>query len=617
MGIRLIAELSRDVIARIDATGQIAFISPSARRALGFEPTELVGTPALDLIHPEDRDMHRDAFCELLASGTSELPAIVVRACRNDGGCVHLETVCHAVRDPSGTLVELQVAGRDVTERVEAEIALQASKASLRAVLEALLEPCVVHDRGQILTANRAFLDLLGWDSVEALKKLRAIELVHPEDREVVAALIKGSLRNRRTPEHRLLHRSGEAIPVEVTGAPYPFDGTIAALAIVHDLRERKRLDAELAAAERMASLGRLASAVGHEINNPLTYVLGMIDVLRRDLAGLATNTPAAAPLIERAEYAREGALRVRDIVRDLKALSPANEGPPGAIDLHRVLDLAAGTAAHEINHRARLICDYGSIAPVSGSEGRLIQVFVNLLVNAAQAIPEGDVASNDIRVVTRMADTSRVMVEVFDTGRGFGTDEAPRLFEPYFTTKAGTGIGLGLSIAHRIVSSFGGTIVAEARSPRGAVFRVTLPVHPGVPETRALETGSPVMAQPAARVLFADDEILIRNLAQPALEPFAVTVVASGREVIELLARGERFDAIICDLHMPDVGGVDVFEWIVAHKPELADRFAFMTGGAFTERARHFVTTSRLPHLDKPFELEKLRELIGSMVER
>ncbi len=614
------AERSGYLLSCLDPNGTLTFVSSSSLQILGYQPEELVGKPGIDLIHPDDQDVQRASFAALAATSASELPPITARVTRKDGTWTDLETVAYVVRDASGAIVEIQAAGREITSRVEAERALEASNANFRAVLEALPEPAVVHYRGKILTANRAFVALLGWDTFDQLGselKTGGLKIVHPDDRPIVTAWLDSTLQNRRTPEHRLVHRNGDVIPVEVTGVPFPFDGVVAALAIVHDLRERKRIDAELAAADRMATLGRLASGVGHEINNPLTYVLGALELLRRDIPSLAKGPIEAERLLERVEQAVDGAVRVRDIVRDLKALSSALEGPRDAVDLHRVLDLAVATAAHEIDHRARLVRDDGEIALVSGSEGRLVQVFVNLLVNAAQAISDGEVDANEIHLVTRMAGESRVTVEVSDTGHGFAPGDAARLFEPFFTTKSGGGTGLGLSIAHRIVGSFGGTIAAEPRSPRGACFRVTLTAYRGEAPRVAEAPVAVASAGPRARVLFADDEPFIRGFAGTALDPHEVVTAASGREAIDLLKRGDHFDAIVCDLQMPDLGGVDVYEWIVTARPELADRIVFMTGGAFTDRAQQFLGRTSCPCVDKPFDLAQLNALVGAIVRK
>ncbi len=296
------------------------------------------------------------------------------------------------------------------------------SESQLRALLDALPEPVVVHERGRIVTANAAFAVLLAIESVDDLVGRFALELVHPDDLELVKTRLDSTLKNRRTPEHRLVDRRGRAIPVEVTGVPFPYGDRVLALAIVHDLRERKRIEAELAAAERLASLGRIASAVGHEINNPLTYLIGALELLRADLAALGAR---GEEVVSRVDIARDGAERIRDIVGDLKALSSPSEGIVAAVDLHRVLETAIATTTHEIAHRAQLVREYGQLQTVSGVERRLVQVFVNLLINAAQSIRDGDVASHEIRVATRMLDATHAMVEVTDSGRGLPADSA------------------------------------------------------------------------------------------------------------------------------------------------------------------------------------------------
>jgi PAS domain S-box-containing protein len=478
---------------------------------------------------------------------------------------------------------------------------------ALRAVLDLLPQPCVVHLRGTVLFANRAHQQLLGWTTLDDLVGRDALECVHPDDRDYVRARVASTAQNRRTAEHRLVSGAGEAIPVEVSGIPFPFEGAVASLALVHDLRERKRVDAELAAAERLASLGRLASAVGHEINNPLTYVLGSLALLERELAG-------QPDLRARVDAALEGATRVRDIVRDLRAMSSPCDVPAGPVDLRRVLDRAVATAMHEIEHRARLVRDDVELPPVAGSEGRLIQVFVNLLVNAAHAIPDGAALDNEIRVVTRVQGEDRVVVEVSDTGHGIAAGDRERLFEPFFTTKSGTGSGLGLSIVHRIVMQSGGTIEAEPCEPRGACFRVTLRAEPRAPEPAVLSPGRGVPRR-RGRVLFIDDEPQIRLLARDILAPHDVVTATSGRDAIELLASRE-FDAIVCDLQMPDLGGVDVYDWLLARRPDLAHRIVFTTGGAFTDRAHDFIATSSLPHLEKPFDIERMRAVVDALLD-
>src|SRR6185312_16265526 len=257
-------------------------------------------------------------------------------------------------------------------------------------------------------------------------------------------------------------------VPVEVTVVPVLWRSTPAMLAVYRDLRERKRLEAQLITADRMVSLGRLAATVGHEINNPLAYVLSSLTLIEREMTKLEGGGTLA--MRELLVSVKEGAERIRLVADDLRMFSRERTQTHGAVDLVRLLDRAASMAAHEVRHRARLVQDYGELPAVSGSEARLGQVFLNLLVNAAQAIPEGDVASNEVRIEGRATDG-------VDTGVGIEPDVAQRIFEPFFTTKPAGGTGLGLSISQHIVSSLGGTLELVSSRPGETRFRVVLPL--------------------------------------------------------------------------------------------------------------------------------------------
>jgi PAS domain S-box-containing protein len=603
---RVMAESSYDIISTIDAQGVTRYVSPSVRRVLGYEPEELVGRQGFGMSHPDEREDRKERYFRLVKSG-SPTPLLVTRVRRRDGSYAHLESTSYAVRDAEGRLIEVHSSARDVTARVEAELALVRAQQSFRELLFALPDPVVVHCEDRLLFVNPAFVALLGFDREEELLGKSPLELVHPDDRMYVAERIGADPRMKKTREHRLLGRDGKAIDVQIIALPVLFEDTIARVAFAHDRRQQKRIEDELALSERLASLGRLASAVGHEINNPLTYVLSSLELLARDLE-------EQEELAARVSVAREGAERVRDIVRDMRSLSMGErETVSNGCDLRRVLEVASATAAHEIRHRARLHLDLSGSIPVAGLEGRLIQVFVNLLVNAAQAIPEGNVEDNEIRVSVRRHEAT-VMVEVSDTGVGISAHDAARIFEPFFTTKTSGGTGLGLAIVQRIVASVGGTIAAEPRSPRGSTFRVTLPLYEGL-ETTPSAPPPPEKVE-RARVLIADDEPLICRMAKQLLEDHDVVAVESGRRAIDLLQRGDTFDAIVCDLQMTELGGVDVYEWVIARRPELERRLAFMTGGAFTPRAQSFLDASKRPCLEKPFDSRELCDLVARLIE-
>ncbi len=383
---------------------------------------------------------------------------------------------------------------------------------------------------------------------------------------------------------------------------------------------ERTDMQERLLIADRMSSLGTLAAGVAHEINNPLAATMANVNFAIEDLDKLvadARQNPSAAWLVARAEAIRgslsdslDSANRVRDIVRDLRVFSRADEEATGSVDIHQVLESSIRMAWNEIRHRARLVKDYGVVGRVHGNEGRLGQVFLNLLVNAAQAIAEGQHEANAIRIVTRQDGPDAVVVDVTDTGCGMDDVTIARIFDPFFTTKPiGQGTGLGLAICHRIVSGFGGRLDVNSTVGRGTTFSVRLRTDDGPPVVRSVP---PVGTTRRGRILVVDDEVplggIIRRMLSPEHEVLAVT---SAREALDLLAQGERFDVILCDLMMPDVTGMDFHSVVSRRDPALAGCFVFMTGGAFSPRAREFLDGGARLVIEKPFDATALKAVI------
>jgi signal transduction histidine kinase len=383
------------------------------------------------------------------------------------------------------------------------------------------------------------------------------------------------------------------------------------------DLRvEKKKIQEQLLISERMASVGQLAASVAHEINNPLAILVSNLEFASEQVNGFKANAPGAegigalaAPLRD----AQEAAERVRLIVRDLKVFSRSEDAETrGPVDIRSALESAIRMTSNEVRHRARLTRDYGDVAPVNGNESRLGQVFLNLIVNAAQAIPEGDAANNEIKIVTRMDTSDRVAIEFHDTGAGIAAEVLPHIFDAFFTTKAtAVGTGLGLAICHRIVAEHNGEISVKSRKGSGTVFRIVLrAANREAAEPPAAP--SEILATPAGRVLVVDDEqMLCRAIERILSADHHVTTAASAREALARLAGGERFDLILCDLMMPEMTGMDLYDELQQSMPDQAARFIFMSGGAFTDNSRAFL--ARLPNdaIDKPFKGAGLRQVV------
>jgi PAS domain S-box-containing protein len=387
------------------------------------------------------------------------------------------------------------------------------------------------------------------------------------------------------------------------------------AIATARDISAKKQTEAQLIVSDRMASVGTLAAGVAHEINNPLAAVLANLELAQREVARLAQHTHVGE-LGELVHEAREAADRVRQIVRDLRVFSRSEEEQLGAVDVRAVLDSTLRIAWNEIRHRARLVRDFQDVPPVLGNESRLGQVFVNLLVNAAQAIPEGLAETNQITVRTRVRD-DRVAVDVVDTGTGMSPAVLHRLFTPFFTTKpVGVGTGLGLSICQRIVTAMGGEIRVDSAPGQGSSFSVLLPFAPAGRAPASAEAPARVRQGRRGRVLVIDDEALIALAVRRMLaDEHHVETVGRAEDALARLRAGERYDVILCDLMMPQVTGMDLHATLAREIPELTDRMIFMTGGAFTLRARQFLDGIPNPRIEKPFDAQLLRALVDGLV--
>jgi PAS domain S-box-containing protein len=394
-------------------------------------------------------------------------------------------------------------------------------------------------------------------------------------------------------------------------------DRVVGAVVVARDVTDRKQTEMQLMVSDRMASVGTLAAGVAHEINNPLASVIANLDMALADVAQLGETTELPAELADEIRDARHAADRVRQIVRDLKIFSRAEEDSRGPVDVEHVLDSTLRMAWNELRHRAKVVKSYGGVRPVDANDSRLGQVFLNLIVNAVHALPERNYAHNEIRLKTELQPGNRVLVTISDTGNGIPAEIQQRLFTPFFTTKpAGVGTGLGLAISHRIVASFGGTLTFESEVGKGTSFFVSLPVARGESSQVKLPTLAPVTSVRRGKVLVVDDEETIAMTMKRSLSgQHDVTTLTSARAAIELLASGQRYDVILCDLMMPEVTGMELYADTQRIDGDQAKKIVFVTGGAFTIAAREFLDVVPNRRLEKPFDLRTLRELVSELL--
>lgn len=402
-------------------------------------------------------------------------------------------------------------------------------------------------------------------------------------------------------------------------------DRVTGAVVVIRDITERKQIEAQLMAADRMASVGNLAASVAHEINSPLMCVTANLPLIEEALMPLRDQHEIPADVFEALNDAREGAARVRVIVRDLRIFSREDDEKRVPVDVEQVLESTLRMARSELRNRARLVKSYARVPAVDSNESRLGQVFLNLIVNAVQAFPEGKYEEHELRVETRYDEfTRRVIVSISDTGSGIPAEIQSRLFKPFVTTKPpGVGTGLGLSICHRIVNALGGSIDFTSAVGRGTTFRVSLPsVAESSAEAagadygrRSVDAGDPARFTKRARVLVMDDDDSVTQVVRRGLAPdHDVESVSSVAEAMKLFRAGERYDVVLCDLVLSRVTGMELYRTLSALDSRQAERMIFMTGGALAPRAQAFLDNVPNPHLEKPFELEQLRALIQQL---
>jgi signal transduction histidine kinase len=383
---------------------------------------------------------------------------------------------------------------------------------------------------------------------------------------------------------------------------------------------DRRALDAHLAQVSRLASLGTLAAGMAHEINNPLAFILLNLEFVQRELTrwNPELDPRSFGDGIRRAAQvlgdAQKGAERIRDIVHGLKTFARPELEARGPVDVLATVEASIAMVAHEIRCRATLrkTVDVG-LPPVFGNAARLGQVFLNLLLNAVQALADDDPTRNEILVVLAH-DERGVLIEVHDTGAGIAPEIRGRIFEPFFTTKPiGSGTGLGLAICHGIVTAHGGSLSVDSEPGKGSCFRVRLPAMHAV--ERSSQPAGFQRPEKPARVLIVDDEPNIGTSVRHLLLPeHRVETLTDAREALSRIRSGERYDLVLCDVMMPVMDGQALYEAVLECAPDQARRMAFVTGGAFTERAQGFLTSVPNPHLEKPFTISQLLRILRAM---
>jgi len=461
---------------------------------------------------------------------------------------------------------------------------------------------------GQILEVNPAFARMLGYGAPEDLKTVQADALfLDPADRRALFDALEGG----REPSQELRLRRADGATLFVVAQCRQrrnLEGELVVEGTVLDVTALREGEAGLLQAGRLAAVGALAAGVAHEVNSPLAGILANLAFALEALPGLGGDAEAAREVGAALLDARAAAERLRDIVRDLRLFARIDEGDRGPIAVGPVLEATLDLLANQLRHRARVVRELGEAPMVVATASSLGQAFLNLLLDAAQAIPEGNASKNEIRVTLGLDADGGAMVEIADSGAGMSAEALAHAFDPHRPRRAGGPAGVGLPVARSVIEGLGGSIALESTPGRGTTARVRLPPAPAP----APEEPAPRPERGRRRLLVVDDEPMVGKALRRLLPEHEVISAAGAAEARAAIEADPDLDLILCDLMMPEVSGVELYRELEARFPALARRVVFITGGAFTPEVRAFLRAVTNPVLEKPFDLHRLRALVA-----
>ena len=504
------------------------------------------------------------------------------------------------------------------TTRLQAIVELQRANEHARSLAAGLRDThdgFVVLDRQRrVVYVNPAWLRLRDLRLEDVLGRL-SLELDPAEGVAPAHTLaIEAALRDKKpwsgTVSFR--HRDGSTREADLSISPVFDDhGEVEHyIELVRDVTARREAEAAMQQSERLTSLGMLAAGVAHEINNPMTYVLGNLEHLSELAQEGALKIDAAAEVDLGLCLAdcTHGARRVIEIVSDLRALSQPQQGEAAVASTLQTIEICLRMAQSQIRHRAEVVRKFPTEDLWLGiNSQRLSQVVLNLILNAVQAMEVSKAPTNKLTVAVRRRSDGRGEVSVGDTGSGMTFEVAQRIFDPFFTTKGtGVGTGLGLSICHSIVTGAKGEILVESELGKGTCFRIVLPLAELAEETAAAQSAS----LRGLSVLVVDDEPGVLTAIRRMLATCRTSTASSVKQALEMIEH-EHYDLVLSDVMMAESSGVELIHTLRARAPALAKRVCLMSGGLIGNDLEQAVKTIGVPLLHKPLTRGELHQAL------
>jgi two-component system, NtrC family, sensor kinase len=613
---------SNDLVYIHDFKGNFIEVNVAALTLLGYKKEEIIGRNFTSILNQDQFSSFFEVLREIKKTGTQKESSEYRLKCKN-GDYIYVETKETAIYRNGEPYAMLGI-GRDITERKQSEEALRASEEKLRLIFDSVTDGITITDlEGIVVDLNKAVVQLHKYNTKEQLIGKNYLELIAAEDRHQACENMKKIMEESRGDviECKLLAKNGRRFAAKLSAALIrdQVGNPLGFILITKDITERKRIEAQKKLMEQkaqlnshMAAIGEMASGIGHEINNPLTGVIGY--------AQLLLKMDVSDDMMEAFEVINDGSQRVADIVKRLLTFARKQKPDREYVNINEILENTIILRRYSLEtNNIKVITHLDPDLPITAADsGQLQQVFLNLIINAEWEMKHANGKGKLIITTEHPDDIIRISIK--DDGPGISNENMVSIFKPFFTTKeAGEGTGLGLSICHEIISEHSGKMYVDNQLEKGASFFIELPILSKVEQvpqvTENTQKRVPIVR---AKILVIDDEASIGTFLKQVLikEGHEVETIENAHKALAKI-KNEEYDLILMDIRMPGMSGIKLYHHIKKIKPVLSERILFITGDIMGAETGDFLKSTKARYIKKPFDINNLMEEINGVLSR
>ncbi|OGN91238.1 MAG: hypothetical protein A2Z70_01800, partial [Chloroflexi bacterium RBG_13_48_17] len=621
---RTILEDIEDSYFEVNLAGNLTFANDATCRHLRYSRKKLIGLNYKDFTAAEDAEAVYKAFNKVYRTG-KPIHGLIWKIVRKGIGEGFAEAAIFPLRNEEGEIIGFRGVGRDITKRLQMERALRQSEERYRSVLEQMKEAYYEVDiAGNFTFFNNAMCRQLGYSREELMGMNYRVYTPKDDVQRMYRAFNQVYRTGKPNTGFRTERIRKDGVRIFAENSAFPLrneSGEIIGFrGIVRDItgrmqaeEEKRQMEQKAQLASRLASVGELASGVAHEINNPLTGVIGYAHLLldRNDIP---------EDIKHDLEIISEGGQRVAGIVKKLLTFARQHKPEQKLVNINEIISTTLDLRAYELaSNNIKVDFQPARDLPMTVVDpGQLQQVFLNLIINAET---EMKLAHGKGKLSIKIEHTDNIIrISFKDNGPGIAKENLEKIFNPFFTTReVGQGTGLGLNLCHGIITEHKGRIWAESKLGKGATFFVELPI---VTECRQSVLLKPPAKEPEkvtkAKILVIDDELLVRELASRVLseEGHEVEAVDNAEDALKRI-KNKRYSRILLDIKMPGMGGINLYKQLQEIAPSLKKRVVFITGDVMGKNTTDFIAKTKAPYITKPFDAEQLKTEINRILVR